>query len=384
MPKLHRFVLALAVASPWGAAGLVAQTDIDALLLRPVVNCQDIAVNALDIFQGNVMRGQMDSARTVLDQWHRKCPETEAWQRSHVLELLARPALVDTALSDDIISYLAIYRYLDGIPVTELSKQAPQVASYLGFTKAWSTGLLQNFSPGMVEHGLAEFYGTDANLLFPAIQRGEYAGTKLRTKYFEALGRVVHLPEVHFAISMGAWVPTGELDVLGMHPELGFQIGSKYRKMNYDLALGFRFAPSAEPYLARRKNADYLETTSHFFGGHVGIDVGRDVFNFGPNEIQVLAGIGYDGFDTFKSKPGHELESGTAGSFDLSTGVGYRRYLNSWNYLGVEGIYHWVNYANSHSVDLNGRPFVIRLVYGSLGNIPKKQQLGYLQYKLRQ
>lgn len=384
MPKLHRIVLALAVASPWGTACLVAQTGIDSLLQRPVVNCNDIAVNALYIFQGNVLRGQMDSAAMVLDQWHRKCPETEAWQRSRVLELLAKPALVDTALSDDIIAHLVVYRYLDSLPKAELLRQAPQIAGYLNFTKAWSTELIKSFSPGMVEYGLGEFYGTDANLLFPAIQRGEYAGTKLRTKYFEAVERVVHLPEVHFAISLGAWIPTGELDVLGIHPELGFQMGSKYRKMNYDLAVGFRFVSSAEPYPARRTNADTVESTSHFFGGYIGIDVGRDVLNVGPNEVQLLAGIGYDGFDTFDAKPNSGLESGTAGSFDLSMGLGYRRYLNSWNYLGIEAIYHWVDYANSRSVDLNGRPFVIRLVYGSLGSIPKKQQLGYMQYKLRQ
>ena len=378
------FGIILTAAFLPGNTGLFAQTGMDSLLQRPVVRCHDVAVNAMSIFQGTVFRGEMDSAAMVLDHWRRVCPETEAWQRSRILELLARPALVDTALSEDIISQLIIYRYLDSIPEAELVKKSAIMADYMNFTKAWSSQLMQSFSPGMEEFGLAQFYGPNADLLFPAIQRGEYAGSKLSRKYYEALDRVVHLPEAHLAFSLGAWVPTGELGVLGVHPELGFKLGSKYRRMNYDLALGLRFGSSAESYLARRTNSDTLETTSHFFGGYFGIDVGRDVLSFGPNEFQVLAGIGYDGFDTFSSMSNSELESGTAGSFYLSMGMGYRRYLNSWNYLGIEAIYHWVDYARSHSVDLKGRPFVIRLVYGSLASNPKKEHIGYMQYKLRQ
>ncbi|MEO7082495.1 MAG: hypothetical protein ABIY71_13250 [Flavobacteriales bacterium] len=362
----------------------MAQSGMDSLLERPVVRCNDVALNAMFIFQGTVLRGALDSAAMVLDHWHRKCPETEPWQRSRILELLARPALVDTALSEDIISHLILYRYLDSIPKAELVRKAPQVADYLSFTKAWSTQLMQTFSPGMEEYGLGQFYGTNANLLFPAIQRGEYAGTRLSKKYFEALDAVLHLPEGHLAVSLGAWVPTGELGVLGAHPELGFQIGLKDRKMNYDFSLDMRFGSSAEPYLARRKGSDTLETTSQFFGAHAGINVGRDVFRRGASEVQLIAGVGYDGFDTFSSPPNSEVESGSAGSFDLSTGVGYRYYFTSWRYVGLEAIYHWVDYARSHSVDLQGRPFVVRLVYGSLGSAPKKQQIAYMQYKLRQ
>ncbi len=384
MRTTFRICIILSTGFLIGNTGVFAQTGMDALLERPAVRCEDVAVNAMFIFQGNVLRGELDSAAMVLDHWHRKCPETELWQRSRILELLARPALVDTALSEDIISHLIVYRYLDSIPKQELARQAPQVADYLSFTKAWSTQLMQSFSPGMEEYGLGQFYGTNSNLLFPAIQRGEYAGTRLSKKYLEALDQVVHLPEAHLAVSVGAWVPTGELDVLGVHPELGFQLGLKDRKMNFDFSLDMRFGSSAEPYPARRKSSDTLETTSHFFGGHIGINVGRDVFRRGASELQAIAGIGYDVFDTFNSPPNSEVESGSAGSFDLSTGVGYRYYFTSWRYVGLEAVYHWVDYARSHSVDLQGRPFVVRLVYGSVGTVPKKQQIAYLQYRLRQ
>ena len=244
---------------------------------------------------------------------------------------------------------------------------------------------MKGYSPGMIEYDLAEFYGPDPDRLFPRVQRGTYSDSLFQERYSAAIAPYLKSGEVHFAAILGLWSPTGELSKLGMHPEVGFRMGGKKGRLNYDVTFGFRFLSTPEPYSARRIDAaDTLEPTSYFFGVHGSLDFGYDLVTSGANEIQVAGGVGYDGFDAFETNVDDKDQETTAGSLDLSAGIAYRRYLTSWSYLAMECKYHFVNYARDNVVDMEGQAITVRLIYGGLMNMSKRQPVKLLQYRLRQ
>lgn len=364
-----------------------AQTGMDSLLERRVVRCEDVAVNAMDLFAAKVAVNDLDSAELVLDYWEQKCPASETMFRSRILLSLARHTLIDTSLlaQDGLIENLAYYRYLSMFTMEQVTKEAPTIAQFLSFTRAWSTELMKGYSPGMIEHDLAEFYGPDPDRLFQRIQEGAYPATRLKEKYRVAIAPTLELGDFQYSLTAGTWTPTGALARLGIHPEFGFQMGWKQGRINYDGTIAIRTGRSAEPYYAKRpRAADTLESTSHFFGVHFSFDVGYDVMVRGPNEVQVMAGIGYEGFDAFPSNNEDTDQNASAGSLNLSTGIEYRRYLSSWSYLGIQAKYHYLDYTKSKVVDLSGHAITLRLIYGGLTNFMKRQPVNLLQYRLRQ
>ncbi|MCC6840273.1 MAG: hypothetical protein IT230_08965 [Flavobacteriales bacterium] len=376
-------VAALFVLTAGGRA--YGQHALDSLLQRPLVRCDEVGVNARALFAGYVGRGELDSAALVLDRWRGLCPGSEAWQRSRILLLLAQPALVDTALPENLLNYLATYRYFANLPKEAVAAEAPELSQNLAFTAAWSTQLMAGFSPGMVEHGLAEFYGPDPNKLFPALQAGDYAGSNLQRNYAKEVQPVLDMSEVHAAFSVGAWVPLGGLSLLGPHPEFGFQIGYKKARMNYDLTMGFRTGPAGHTYMARRIHAaDTLEPTAHFFGAHISLDVGYDLVRHAKHELQAVGGFGYDGFDAFSSVAEDPDQSASAGSMDLSLGQGYRFYFKPYSYLGFQVKYHWTDHTANNVVEFRGHPLTFRVQYGGLINFAKRAKLDWIQYRIRQ
>ncbi|MBP8823801.1 MAG: hypothetical protein KBH07_09165 [Flavobacteriales bacterium] len=382
---VHKAAVIAALSALVATGPVHGQHAMDSLLVRPVVRCDEVGVNARALFAGYVGRGDLDSAALVLDRWSGLCPGSEPWQRSRILLLLARPALVDTALPENFLTYLATYRYLANLPKEAVAAEAPELAQNLAFSSAWSTQVMPGFSPGMVEHALAEFYGPDPNKLLPALQAGRYAGSRLQRDYDQEVRSILALYEVNFAVFAGAWVPLGNLAVLGPHPELGFQLGFKKARMNYDLTLGFRTGSANRTYLARRIHAaDTLEPTSHFFGGHVSLDFGYDLLQHAQHEVQAVGGLGYDGFDAFPSVREDPGQSASAGSLDLSMGAGYRFYLKPYTYLGFQLKYHWTDHSANHVVDFRGHPFTFRILFGGLGNLAKRAKLEWVQYRIRQ
>src|SRR5689334_16001898 len=56
----------------------------------------------------------------------------------------------------------------------------------------------------------------------------------------------------HFGFFLGAWFPTGDLTVLGPHPELGLQWGFRHLQHEFDISLDLRFLKSSNEYAVYR------------------------------------------------------------------------------------------------------------------------------------
>ncbi len=359
------------------------QTALDSLLERKVVNCEDVSVNAAGLIVPALINERMDSVRLVLEAWRSKCGRIEPVVRTGLLLELANKNISDTLFPESLLGHVLDYRaYTRWLAAT--GGGGAEGVSYDDVIRSWAKELNSYHSIASLPYAISEFYGTDTEKLLPGLANGEWGHTGLAKAYRAELARYMDLYEVHFAGFLGLWSPMGDLAILGSHPELGFQGGFKRKRMNYDLTIAFRTGSSAEPYRARRpKVSDSLEWTSHFFGGHVGLDLGWDLWSKGRHELQVNTGIAFDGFDAFSTDRDDSDRNGSASSLDLSGGATYRYYVGPYSYLGIQVKYHWVDYSRGDVVELTGQPLTLRVIYGGLINLLKRSALNTLQYEPR-
>jgi hypothetical protein len=183
-------------------------------------------------------------------------------------------------------------------------------------------------------------------------------------------------------LMVGAWIPQGNLSVVGSHPFIGLRGGVKYKKLTADVSLGFKFGKAAELYQVYHN--DSLWNTDHFFGGYLGLDVGFEALSISNNTFEIVGGIAYEGFDALKvDDPNSNNDiSKSLNSLNLNVGIGYRYYFVDRNYFGVDIKYNFVDFQNTGATDLSGDVLSINFLYGFFGNSYKKQRLDELEYKV--
>jgi hypothetical protein len=137
--------------------------------------------------------------------------------------------------------------------------------------------------------------------------------------------------------------------------------------MQYDLTLLLRFTKAREKYVYRQDGV--FDTTDHFFGGYIGLDIGYELFTAGSSQFELLGGIGYDGFDT-KNTDNNNQDGHSIGSLNLNIGFRHKLFVNKYRdwYVGVQGRYNIVKYGTDGGSDLSGNTFSIQLVIGRINN----------------
>lgn len=363
---------------------LKGQTTLDSLLERRVPNCNDVDLNAMELVARTMGEGLLDSAALITRSWRQKCPNSEAGFRTAMLMSLQQDSSISTRMDAEALPMFWYHGLLAKAAADDPSQQLPPAFQYVRFTQQWAGELFTKYAPGTVEYDVCRTYGSQYDHIFQRLQAPDSAYPTLRKRYYEEVASYTGLGEVHFSLFTGMWLPAGDLKPLGTHPLFGFQCGGKTKKLSFDLTIAFAAGKAAEPYLSRRHKDLDAELTQHFFGGHVGADFGWDLWRHRANEVQVNAGIGADGFDSFVMNKGEEDRSGSVFVLDLSPGVTYRRYLTTWSYLGLQVHYHYVDYARSGIVDMSSGPITVRLIYGGLINLRKRAGLDGLRYNYRQ
>ena len=260
----------------------------------------------------------------------------------------------------------------------------PPGQGFDNFTLEFAKNLKDIYQPETIQYLLCDFYGGNDDSIFIKLQSRKYASSSLANEYSQEVSKYLKKAEFHYSGIIGLWIPTGNLTQIGLHPEIGLQLGAKHRKMNYDFTVTFKFINSPNDYLARRKKStDSLELTNHFFGGYFGIDIGRDILSLKGHEIQIIGGIGMDGFDALKEDKTRNLESESVWTYNVNIGLSYRYYLSNSLYIGIRAKYNIVDYSLNNVVDFSGNPITIQLVVGSVNSVNRNQNLKSLDYKQR-
>jgi len=375
-------------------ANLLLGQDFDNLMTKRQADCSDISYNSGLGFIRYMQENKLDSAQLLLEYWEFKCGMREPIYRAKILLALIQNKYNDSILTEGTLNH--IFNYQNRMEMIKYSNYYlyDNYKSYYGFippgqefdnyTQELSKNLIREYDPNQIEYLFAEFYGENSDTIFSKIQTKIYGQNPLTTEYERAVNKYLNMPEFHMSWVTGLWIPTGKLAKLGLHPELGFQMGAKHKKMNYDLTMTFKFINSPNDYYARRtKSGGLLELTHHFFGGHIGFDIGRDIYSNNGHEIQLTGGVAFDGFDALVEDKENDLASESAGSYNFNFGLGYRYYVTNSFYLGLRAKYNMVDYSLNDVIDFTGNPITIQFTIGGVNNVLRNNNLKALKYKLR-
>ncbi|THH36523.1 hypothetical protein [Neolewinella litorea] len=341
-------------------------------------------------FQVAYDSGDLQQAREVLDRWGELCGLREITNRAMLLIGLRTNDVLDIDYLDQQFDFLMEYRQRRTLEVNEAAYYYDYNRPYYGFLPiggeydAFTRPAFSEISPKRNAEFdyLRRSYAAEELPELKELAGAEYAGTSLQKDFLFYRDEALAMTEGHVAAMAGAWIPLGEASLLGPHPQLGFAVGGKKRRMNYDMEVAFQFLKSSSDYLARREKGAVAESTDKFFGGRIGATVGYDLWASGAREVQVIGGLGFSGFDALNDTD--DLQAASVLTYDLSGGVGFRRYLTPSSYLGISLRAHLVDFRLNEVVDFTGVPLSLTVAYGSVANALKQTRLAQLGYSQRQ
>lgn len=367
--------------------------DFDNLMVKKQLDCSDISYNSSLLFERYFTENKIDSAKSLLIYWQGKCGLREPIQRARLLIAIKENNFQDSLLTEGVLSY--VFNYQNRMDMIKYNNYysydnykpyygyIPVGQEFDKFTKKSFGNLKSNFGTDKMEYLICEFYSDNSDTIFSKIQTKDYDNSLLSKEYKRTADKYLNMAELHMSWITGVWIPTGDIKKLGTHPELGFQIGAKYKKMNYDLIMAFKFGNSANDYYARRTKSSNLELTDHFFGGHIGVDLGRDIYARNAHEIQITGGVAFDGFDALEENKDLDLKSASVWTYNFSFGLGYRYYVTNSFYLGLRAKYNVVDYTLNNIIDFTGNPITIQFIIGGVNNVFRNNNLKALKYKQR-
>ena len=162
---------------------------------------------------------------------------------------------------------------------------------------------------------------------------------------------------------VGLWIPTGANKILGLHPEIGFSLGSiglnNTLLYEYHLVFMFKYLKSENEFI--RDNDNTLSSTDSFFGGYFGLEFSLALFYNSSFSFNTGVGIGYDGFDTSHD----EEDSKSINSFNFNAGFDLKFYDRQYVHI-IRTRYNVVDYDNGRGTDLSGHSISISYGFGVL------------------
>jgi hypothetical protein len=368
-----------------------SQNDSDTLNHDKAFNCEDIASVSTHFIMKYYNNHDFDSARIVLTDWENASGISEPVIRTKILFAIRENTFSELIYDSTIVDF--VLNYINRMEASNPDAFYEDYKPYFGcvpirgeydyFTQCIADTLLQMVFDDPLELLFSEFY---ANVLADPIKEIQkdtnYKYTNLKSYYYNAVDKYRYKPDVHLNLYSGIWIPTGNAALLGNHPFIGVQGGIRSKKMTYNLSLAFKFINSANDYYILKDGI--VDTTDYFFGGYVGLDIEREILKSKKHEFDLLAGIGYDGFDSIKTNTEDDNPDNDKGhpinSVNVNFGLGYRYFYAKKRYVGLKGNYNVVNYNNDGGTNLLGDCITISLSIGGFGNTGKDYYLDELRY----
>jgi hypothetical protein len=373
------------------AAYVYSQSDQDTVIIDKPIDCETVAYNSTNLIMYFYATHDFDSVKIVLDNWQTNCGNSEPIVRTRILFAILENNFSEDLYDSTMVDY--VLNYLKRMDTTSTADLYYNYQNYFGFipireeydyfTQCIADTLLQLVFYNPMELFFSELY---ANVLADPVKEIQtdtiYNNTEFKSYYYKRVDKYRYKADLNFNVFTGIWIPFDNAALLGNHPVLGFQIGAHFQKMTYNFTLAFRLLKSKNEYTILRNGN--IETTDNFFGGYVGVDVEREIYRFGKNEFDILAGIGYDGFtsvitNTEDDNPDNDVGN-SIGSINTNFGLGYRHHFSNRRYIGIQGKYNFVNYVNTGGTNLSGDNITISIFYGGFSNSQKDYELNELRY----
>jgi hypothetical protein len=364
--------------------------DVEHLMTKKYIDCRDIIYNSALLIPEHFAKNNSDTVAALVNYWEKHCGISEPLLRLKILLAINADTLNESLYrKTHIINQLLYYRERvkrqdNGYDDYEFQyTPPPSINSSLDiFTKDLALKLLQREVNSELEIFFLDFYSNNFDKIFLRLQDTSLKSFKLRQAYYKEINSEINKHERHFSIYSGVWIPNGNLSVVGNHPIIGFQGGMKNKKgIMMDIAFEVKFNNSPNGYFVEKN--DSLYSTTHFFGGFFGAELGYELINYKSHELDLVGGCGWDGFDALEIGEPNDPDrvTKTINALNLNLGLGYRKYFKNKTYIGIEARYNFVDYQNKNGTDLSGNTLTLRLKYGISRNLYRDKKLMQLDYE---
>jgi len=347
--------------------------DIENLMTRRFISCPDIIYNVSWLIPEYHKKGNKDTLQAVINYWEERCGKTEELLRCKIILSIEEGFFSEGLYENNILKLVRAYERSNTIH-GDKNVQWNHYSSFRfndyayrlnRYTVELSQTLLETKERSAIETFFLRIYANDFEKGFQMLDSDELDGTKIKELYMLEKKKREQTVFFHNDWMFGVWIPQGNLEVLGIHPFIGYRGGIKYKKLTTDIALGLKFVKSPNTYKVYTDGE--LWDTDHFLGGYIGLDAGLEMFRLKSNSIDLIGGIAFDGFDTLNE----DVESSKSiNSLNLNIGLGYKYHFKKQNfsqrYIGVDFKYNFVNYKNPNGTNLDGNVFTVNLVIGNV------------------
>jgi hypothetical protein len=372
---------------------IFAQESFEERITKINPTCAEISLNAASLFEKYMLNDQYDSARFIVNYWAEKCGNREVVKRAKILLSLKTRNYSDTVLGAGILVDILDFKNRMDYWKAEFFYVFDNNAAYYGFvpfgqdydrfTNELGRTLKKKYLPGTIPYILCDFYGGNTDSVFIQLQQIPDNPSSLEIEYKEMVSMYKSFPSGEMGGIAGVWVPTGRLEIMGVHPEIGFSVGVKNKKMLYSLFMSVAFIKTPNKYeFINTQFNDSLQMSNMFIGFNVGGQVDWSVYQKKGNELFVLAGGCYSGITVLPVNDDDNIDGEVARTVNLNIGLGVKHYFRGGTYISLQGKYNLVDYTSNGVIDYNGNAFSVQFIIGGALS-GYKTQLDALQYDWR-
>lgn len=332
-------------------------------------SCNDIFTNAMDVLPKYYRLQQFDSVSTAIAIWERGCGNIPQISITKLLLSIEQRTFEAAQPESTFISLLDEYAERYDIYSHSKNFYPPEQNKFYHFASSWAELLLENKSIDNNEQFICKVLA--GKIVHPENEIRK--NTETYPEYAWLLKKndaaTRNSPRINLTFTSGVWIPTGNLSLLGAKPSVGFQVGGRTSRHQIDFTTQVRFVNSQEFYTVERNHE--LIDRKNYFGWYIGLDYNYYMITMRNIDFGIVAGMGYDGFDITGSSYYYDyyyaydyLSPHSIGSFNANAGLRFNYYLNPGFYIGLQGRYNWINYANPGGTNMNGDGYSIDLIIG--------------------
>lgn len=338
--------------------------SVEEQMTKKHVSCRDVYLNAVELLPKLYRNSQFDSMEKALQIWKDACDNDQKIKYSEILLDIQQSKFsvandLDTAAIDLLLSYATAFADQKKYPYFFVEGDA----GYFKFISTWAKFLLQGNKLDANETFICKVFSGEITNPEKEIRsnKDEYPDLYVLLKQNDIQQRNGFRGS--FTVVSGIWMPTGNAKILGNHPNIGVQFGSRDNRNEIDFTLQFKFNKTVQPYTVKRN--DVLYDRNYFFGGYLGLDYSRYLISSTKFEAGVIGGLGFDGFDIANSDQSYDyLKPTSINSFNANAGLRLSYFLSPTFYLGLISRYNFVNYGTGGGSNLNGDAVTIDFVLG--------------------
>lgn len=345
------------------------------------IDCQDVSYNAAQLVEQFYKNNQIDSIYLFLDYWETKCGPAEPIIRLRTILDIKTGQLESTSISEHTISSLLEYRrrlepgefYNYYHPFPGLRNPGLDQSLFNSLTQKIAQSTPSNDGE---ESLLLDFYSMETPN-FEIIKNASNTN-KLNRLHNETYQKALRESETHVAFVTGTIQHYSNLSLFGTRPSLGFALGGKKLRHNYDFILDLRIGPSKEDYTFMYQNA--LITDNTWTGLYLGLEYTFDFIQTRKIDIGLSPGAGFDRITALTVDNDYGEDAKFLPGFNKNMGLVIKyKYGKRSGYMGLHVRYNWANYHNPGGTALDGQYLNIRYTIGVIDNRQRASKLKILE-----